>query len=239
MADSISVDKWLDFWKYYEGLSNQELAVRELFENIPTSLKLEGSSWIAQYREPEPEPEVPDLSNPLQVPYQSQRDNASGTGYRECFSSSCAMVAMYWGKIENDDAYNKVREQFGDSTDAQAQVRALRSLGLAAEFKTCGTVDDLKHQINVGRPTPVGWLHKGALPGTGGGHYCVIRGYDQSGFWYVNDPYGDCDLVNGGYPGSTNGDNLHYSFKNWNPRWEVDGPGTGWYVDIWDPTVKK
>jgi hypothetical protein len=29
----------------------------------------------------------------LKVPYEYQLDNKSGTGYRECFSSSCAMVA--------------------------------------------------------------------------------------------------------------------------------------------------
>jgi len=224
------------FFRYYKAEPHQMEAVQMLQQSCPDSLLKSDSAWIVKFRET---PAVPHLDNPLQVPYQSQRDNASGTGYRECFSSSCAMVAMYWGKIENDDAYNEVRAKFGDSTDAQAQVRALRSLGLAAEFKTNGNPDALKHQINIGRPTPVGWLHKGAVPGTGGGHYAVICGFsdaDQS--WVVNDPYGDCDLVNGGYPGSVNGKMLNYSYKNWNPRWEVDGPGTGWYVDIWDPAKK-
>jgi len=42
-------------------------------------------------------------SNPLLVPYFSQRDNTSGQGNRECFSSSCAMVAAYYGKVKGDD----------------------------------------------------------------------------------------------------------------------------------------
>ena len=129
------------FFRYYKAEPQQMEAVQLLQSAMPDSLLRSDSAWIVRYRE---KPAAPHLDNPLQVPYQSQRDNASGTGYRECFSSSCAMVAMYWGKIENDDAYNKVREQFGDSTDAQAQLRALRSLGLSAEFKTSGTVDDLK-----------------------------------------------------------------------------------------------
>ena len=91
-------------------------------------LKDDTHSWIKTYRT---KPTV-STSNPLDVPYQSQNDNTSGTGYRECFSSSCAMVAMYYGKIENDDAYNLVRQKYGDSTDAQAQLRTLRSLGLEA-----------------------------------------------------------------------------------------------------------
>ena len=64
----------------------------------------------------------------LKVPYQSQLDNASGTGYRECFSSSHAMVAMYYGKVANDDEYNLVRAKHGGSTDAAAQVAALEGL---------------------------------------------------------------------------------------------------------------
>jgi GH24 family phage-related lysozyme (muramidase) len=37
----------------------------------------------------------------LKVPYEYQNDNASGTGYRECFSSSCAMIAKYYGKVKS------------------------------------------------------------------------------------------------------------------------------------------
>ena len=77
------------------------------------------------------EPDIPiSLSNPLDVPYEYQLDNESGTGYRECFSSSCAMVARYYGKVKSDDDYNLVRALYGDSTDPQAHVRALRSLNL-------------------------------------------------------------------------------------------------------------
>ena len=40
---------------------------------------------------------------------QQLRCYASWTGHHDAFSSSCAMVAMYYGKVENDDAYNLVR----------------------------------------------------------------------------------------------------------------------------------
>ena len=97
----------------------------------------------------------------LDVPYQSQLDNVSGTGYRECFSSSCAMVAMFHGKIENDDKYNYVRQQYGDSTDAMAQESALRHLGLDPRFRTNCTKETLIGEIDQGRPIAVGWLHYG------------------------------------------------------------------------------
>jgi len=45
-----------------------------------------------------------------------------------------------------------------------------------------------------------------------------------------NDPNGEADLVAGGYTANTNGAGQHYSWKNWQPRWEADGPGTGWLL---------
>jgi hypothetical protein len=65
---------------------------------------------------------VPDANEPgvvlekvLPVPYEYQLDNQSGTGYRECFSSTCAMICRYYGKVKSDDEYNKIRAEYGDS----------------------------------------------------------------------------------------------------------------------------
>ena len=229
----LSESDFLNFFKYYKGEPHQTEGVKLLYADLPSSLKDDADEWIQTYRNANAaaESEYPILD----VPYQSQNDNASGTGYRECFSSSCAMVAMYYGKIENDDAYNLVRQKFGDSTDAQAQVRALRSLGLEANFITNATTDDLKRQIDLGRPTPCGWLHHGPVGApSGGGHYSVTIGYTDD-TWIVHDPNGEASLVTGGYTGYLNGANQHYSYQNWNPRWIVEGEGSGWMMDIYDP----
>ena len=216
-------------------------AVDELYVNIDADLLSPDADWMKMYRNQPvgkpPAPETDDITL-LNVPYQSQLDNASGTGYRECFSSSCAMVAMYYGKVANDDAYNRVREQYGDSTDAAAQVAALKSLGLEARFITNGTTDDLRKAIDSGRPVPVGWLHKGPVSApSGGGHWSVVTGY-KAGTWIVNDPNGEADLVAGGYTQNKDGSNQQYSYKYWNPRWIVGGEGDGWYLDVRDPAKK-
>ena len=153
----ITVEEFRNFFKYYNGEEHQQHAVELLYDDLKKKTKENDAVWIETYRTPYAPTEDSDttaFSNPLDVTYQSQNDNASGTGYRECFSSSCAMVAMYYGKIANDDAYNIHRAKFGDSTDAQAQVRALRALGLEANFITNATTADLKRQIDKGRPTP-------------------------------------------------------------------------------------
>ncbi len=168
-------------------------------------------------------------TNPLNVPWFDQLAMDDGQGWRDCFSASSAMLAAYWGKEPNEDDYNALREHYGDSTSAEAQLAALRHLGLKAEFRTDGTLQTLKNEIDAGRPVAVGWLHHGppSAP-SGGGHWTVVIGYDDTGV-IMNDPYGSCDLVNGGYPANHNGAHQHYSYANWEPRWRPQGSG-GWYL---------
>ena len=238
MADSISVDKWLDFWKYYQGSPNQESGVRQLFEGIPSSLKLEDSSWILKYRDPEPEAPKSEavLANPLSVPYCAQLNNPSGQGYRECFSSSCAMVALYWGVIKTENEYHQLRPKYGDSTDASAQIRTLRALGLEAEFVQVGSKEKIIKAIDAGMPVPLGFLHHSHYTApSGGGHWLCGIGYDSENL-IANDPYGRSDLEKGTYPAPGNdGAGVKYPWKYFLPRWAVANPNDGWGVKAWLP----
>lgn len=164
----------------------------------------------------------------LAVPYEAQNDNASGTGYRECFSSSAAMLARFYGKITSDDAYNKFRAKYGDTTDSTAQVSALKALGLNARFVTNCTAAQLQAELDAGRPVLVGWLHKGPVTApTGGGHWSVVIGHSPTAFIH-NDPYGEANLTAGGYANTSKGKNVAYSRANWLKRWLVEGPNSGW-----------
>jgi hypothetical protein len=167
----------------------------------------------------------------LAVPYYSQNDNGP-TGYRECFSSSCAMVAAFHGKLTGgDDAYNKVRARYGDTTDAQAQVQTLRALGLDARLVTTAATALLRGELQAGRPIAVGWLHRGPLNApSGGGHWSVVIGCTADD-WIHHDPNGEADIINGGYLNHTGGKAVTYSDR-WVRRWEADGPATGWAMLI-------
>lgn len=227
----ITEEKFLDVFEYFKGEPQQIEGVRMLYADLAKeqSKTLDTVAlWFAKYREKPPEPDKA-KSILLKVPYQSQLDNSSGTGYRECFSSTCAMIAMYWNKIANDDAYNKLRARYGDTTSGEAQLAALRSLGLKAEFRTDGSPEVLERELAAGRPVGVGWLHKGpAAAPSGGGHWsCLIGATDSA--WILNDPNGEALLIQGGYTPNTNGAGVAYSKKNWNPRWMPGGTG-GWYL---------
>ena len=168
----------------------------------------------------------------LKVPYFSQLDNASGTGYRECFSSTCAMIAAYYGKLRSDDAYNAIRAKFGDSTDNQAQIRSLRSLDLDARFITNAAVGLLEAEILAGRPVAVGWLHKGPVTApTGGGHWTLAIGFTPDAI-VMNDPNGEANMVGGDYVNHDRGARVAYSRRNWLRRWEADGASTGWALTV-------
>ena len=168
----------------------------------------------------------------LAVPFFSQLDNKSGTGWRECFSSSCAMAAAFWGKVKSDDEYNRIRAKYGDTTDAQAQVQALRSLGLDARLITNAAPGMVETLLQEGCPVPVGWIHQGQLNSPkGDGHWSVIVGYNKTA-WIHMDPYGEADIINGGYINHTKGNGVLYSRANWDRRWQVPTPGTGWLMHI-------
>lgn len=226
------VERWYLDWKDHTGVNrapNRDMAARELQRQGYATLPAYSERLIALMDQERPLRRPALLKNPLTVAWQSQNDNKSGTGYRECFSSSCAMLAMFWGKVANDDAYNNVRSKYGDTTSAEAQLAALRALGLKADFHTNGTPAALEREIDQGRPVAVGWLHQGpAAAPRGGGHWTVIIGYTDAA-WIHNDPNGEALLVQGGYSKNTKGAGLAYSRKNWNPRWMPGGSG-GWYL---------
>jgi len=169
----------------------------------------------------------------LDVPYYSQRDNKKDP-LRSCFSSACAMLLKYVkpNSITNDDEYMVTVYKYGDTTEPSAQVTALEQHGLDVKFRQDGGWSDIDSQLAKGFPIPIGVLHHGPVTKpSGGGHWLTIIGRNEDNTAYVvNDPYGEMDLINGGYQNS-NGSHLLYSKKNLGPRWLVEGPGTGWYIE--------
>lgn len=226
----LTEQQWINVFQYFKGLPGQRiglLKLRKYINKADPSLLVDSADWLADYRL---NPVVANSVH-LDVPYEYQNDNESQTGYRECFSSSCAMLAKRLGKVGNDDEYNRIRQRYGETTSAEAQLRALRSLGLTADFHTDGHTDDLLAELRAKRPVAVGWLHHGtpAAP-SGGGHWSVIVGFKDNGSkWIHHDPNGEADLLNGGYVNHSNGKSILYSSANWLPRWQPGGSG-GWYL---------
>ena len=175
----------------------------------------------------------------LEILYFSQRDNAAQAD-RTCNTTSCWMGALYikpelWEKSNRDkngdlNYYLPIVNKYGDTTVQSVQTKALAELGVESEWRQTLTLEDVRREIDRDRPVVLGVLHRGHVSNVvrQGGHMILAVGYDETGL-IIHDPYGDMDLVNGGYPvPDSTGAYLHYSDRNLRPRFEADGSRSGW-----------
>lgn len=222
---------------HYQGLPHQIASYRWLECHLPKDILEE---FKARYRglQGAPVEHAPCVSKfPLDVPYFYQRDSKTGHGERMCFSSSMAMAIEYLDPEAidgDDDTYLREVFKYGDSVSSDAQIKAARALGVPAQFRTNGTQKDLERLLDEGIPVPIGILHKGPVSKpSGGGHWVCLIGYDATHF-FVHDPFGELDLVNGGYPkaGPEDGRNQRYSKVNLMRRWLIASDHDGWLVEF-------
>ena len=225
----------LPFFHWFRGTPHQLAAIKELEDSLPKGLLDDDAAWVDAWK-------ASGIDQQVYTPYFSQLDNASGEGYRECFSSAAAMVAAFYRKVETDDEYNYVRQGFGDSAVIGAQIETLKTLGLNVEFRIDGDAEMIEMEIEMGRPVLVGWLHKGDLSrgeqpqcDSGNcGHWSLITGYkgknSNNPSWVMQDPRGKPDLLRGGHSSPTGGEQIEVRQSEFSSRWEVDGVGTGWVI---------
>ena len=217
--------------EYFKGYEHQ-IEAWDYLEDLLTQEELE--KFASMYRQ-----DVENEQTVLDVRYYYQLDSETPQGFRMCFSSTNGMLVEYerpgtLSGVNGDDQYLERVEQYGDTTDASAQVQALRSFGVDCEFATDGTWEIVEDQIAKGHPVPVGWLHKGGVDSpSGGGHWSLIVGLDGDSL-VVHDPFGEAALVDGGYVSKapTAGRFVRYSRKNFGPRWMVEGSGSGWMIRV-------
>lgn len=134
----------------------------------------------------------------VNAPAFNQRDNDTnlfGEGSRQCFLTVIAMLiealkpgtlkkrAKDAGLYEAESAYAKVLNKYGDTTDNQAHVKALKEFGIEAYFSNTASIQDVAHALYNGVPCPigVGWSDSG--------HWLLPTGRNDKGL-YVNNPYG-------------------------------------------------
>ncbi|MDP4707122.1 MAG: C39 family peptidase [Cyanobium sp. MAG_237] len=190
----------------------------------------EAASWAVNFRKA---PATPAQPKAVAVPYFNQLLMDDGQGWRDCFSATCAMLAAWKGKVSNENQYNHIRQKHGDSTIAASQLAALAELGLKATYTTQGTKAKLVNMLHHGIPVGTGILHHGMSSSpTGGGHWMLIVGCDDSGVIAL-DPYGELAVATGqwAHTGGNYGNHVHYSWKNWLPRFEVAG-GDGYMLYV-------
>jgi hypothetical protein len=229
---------------YFRGLPHQLAAIEEMeeafrqpgatYESVMTRSRSWFHTWSQDGKQPEAsKPAIP-TSLRLNVPYFRQLDSVTDQGRRMCFSSSCAMLlatirpGLIHGPNADDQYLARVR-MYGDTTEADAQLRALASYGVNANFTQRADFAAIERSIHRGVPVPVGYLHRGPVSApAGGGHWAIVIGYDQDAL-ILHDPLGEADMITGATIART-GEGVRYSRRNFAKRWMVEGPGTGWAI---------
>jgi hypothetical protein len=231
-------DRWRQVFEAFKGEPQQLAGIEELRQAIAQSdptLLTETASWLANFHKAQPEPQQTQ-QKAIPVPYFCQLNMDDGSGWRDCFSATCAMIAAWKGKVPpttaGENQYNHIRQKHGDSTVAGAQLAALSELGLTAHYATNGTKAKLIELLDQGIPVGTGILHHGqAQSPTGGGHWMLAVGYNNLGV-LCNDPFGELNVASGTWARQgSGGDHVTYSWKNWLPRWEVAG-GDGYMLHV-------
>lgn len=239
----ITPEKFQDIFEHFEGLPHQVSSVWMLYadleKNCPHVLQ-ENSGWLAKFRSAPPKPATP-ITSVLEIPggkvlspwfHFGQSDNGP-EGWRQCQTSSIAMALRFMNVkgIKDDLDYLKIVNKYGDTTVQETHHRALAELGVKARFELHMTNEMGMAEIDKGFPFVPGFLHHGPVSKPiGGGHYCAVYGYENKK-WIPSDPFGELDLVNGGWlkKGITAGANLRYSFENFGKRWRYyDGTRAAW-----------
>jgi GH24 family phage-related lysozyme (muramidase) len=164
-------------------------------------------------------------------PYYYQQDDAPAA-WRRCQTQSIAMCLRYLDipGIETNLDYFKIVEKHGNITYQSSHKAALKELNVFVSFMLSVDEFDIKEQIDNGMPVVAGVYQRGPLSDLESrGHYVVISGYDKT-HWLVQDPYGELDLINGGWKstGANIGNNIRYSFEEFNPRCFYGGGANGW-----------
>ena len=122
----------------------------------------------------------------------------------------------------------------GDTVSSVAQVQTARSLGFNVEFHMDGSQSDIEELLLKNIPVPIGVLHRGHIDNpSGGGHWVCIIGMTDTHF-FVHDPFGKMDLINGGYiaTGPEDGFAQKYSKENLMKGGTIDNDSDGWYVEL-------
>ncbi len=136
----------------------------------------------------------------LNVPYFQQNNNdptVFGPGWRQCNTTSNCMLADYLlqGKLtqaakqkgypEPESVYMRIVAKYGDTTDHNAQTKALQELGINTYWSQTISSKDVMLSLSYGMPVVCGFAYKSS------GHICIIVGHDPVKKAYlVHDPYG-------------------------------------------------
>lgn len=178
----------------------------------------------------------------LNVTYASQlgneqivRDGQVWYDWRQCNTTSNTMLANYLlkGELttkakeqrfpEPESIYMRIVAKYGDTTDHDAQTKALQELGIESYFSYTLSAKDVLLSLKAGIPVIAGFAYKYS------GHICIIVGHDPTNkVWLVHDPYGTRHGASDNYDIGIGGAFDPYSYDTMQRIFWDQGGEAGW-----------
>ena len=223
-------------FSFFKGTPNQLAGIKQLEKQLGPEVLNKDAEWFETWKVTGKA-----LENHLPV-YYSQYDLPDG--HRMCATSAAAMAAKYLRAIDDQEQYLSIRSLYGDTTNVMAQVRALKAVGIHAEFRTNANTRDIYEALEKQQVVLVGWYHYGnTLRGeppmcssSDCGHWSIIHGfnnrYTHEATWVMSDPAGKPLLDVGGHDRNQSGYRVEVPQKAFNYRWLIEGKNTGWAIFV-------
>lgn len=126
---------------------------------------------------------------------------------RICQTKSIASALMYLGLggIEKCSDYADVVHRYGHGAYRRHHRAAMEDIGVTATFSHTLGYDEIKDEIDEGKPVIAGLWSKGPyLKPRGLTYFVAIYGYDSKD-WLIQDPLGKLNLLNGFWDDLTEG----------------------------------
>ena len=182
---------------------------------------------------PTPYTSKDDLKYLKNFPYYYQESD--GKAWSNSQAACLAMCVSYLnnGSIKGFSDYLNVINKYENPTHHPIHRKTMEHFGVAATFTKSADVQDIKEQIDKGKPAVICFFSKGHYTRAKGlRHYVVVTGYTESS-WLVQDPCGEMDIENGKWIqlNSDAGRNIRYNLGILNRRFENEGgaSGEGWF----------
>lgn len=159
----------------------------------------------------------------LSVPYLCQLNNYQSIAYTSCNLTALAMIMGFHGHPVSPNA---LFNTYGGTAGSLARIAEVgRIVGFQVDVSFHGTIEDIKAAINRGLPVILG----GYFSTGSSGHFVVITGYDETG-WWVNDPAGNWNRAPyGGYDGAwCAGQDVHYGYEETRAAASPEGTSNYW-----------
>ena len=156
---------------------------------------------------------------------------SEGDGWKLSQSAALATYLCYLNTptINSHEDYLMVLNKYGKPTSRHTNAKALENLGISASYSFSFDDQDMREEIDKGRPVIAKLLIDGEFSRPCGRYqFLCVTGYGEN-YWLVQNPLGRLNVEDGDFldRGMNSGKDNRYSFEHMNPRFMAEGGATG------------